>query len=376
MNPNISFYNSESVSAGHPDKICDQISDAIVDMYLAQNPFAHLNIQTLVTTDRVVIAGEVKGAQIDPKAIEDIIRHTVKTIGYDQPGFSYQTLTIDNYLHEQSADIAHAVGEAHNGDYGAGDQGFMFGYACTETETFMPTPIYYAHKLMRNLHHAKLGPDGKCQVTMRYEDNHPVAIEAIVLSTQHHVDLSRSDVEDIVIPIIESSVPNKVSRIIINPAGRFVIGGPEGDTGLTGRKSIVDTYGGAVPHGGGAFSGKDPTKVDRSAAYMMRYLAKNIVAAGLCERCTLQISYAIGENAPVSFSLHTHNSSRVPNELIYNTIQKSFDLSPHGIRVFLKLNKPIYLKTATYGHFGREPEDNGGFSWEKLDSVPLFKALL
>ncbi len=381
------LHTSESVSAGHPDKVCDQISDAIVDAYLAQNPFAHTAIEILATTNRIIIAGEIKGVPLKLSNIDELIRCTIKNIGYDQPGFSYKNVVIENYIHNQSEDIARGVGDASNGDVGAGDQGLMFGYACNENEAYMPAPIYYAHQLLLNLdrtRHAgfkdRLGPDAKSQVTIKYKGRTPEAVEAVVLSTQHHEDLTTDEVYDIVLPVVESTFPPKWSetlgQVYINPTGRFVIGGPEGDTGLTGRKIIVDTYGGAAPHGGGAFSGKDPTKVDRSAAYMMRYLAKNVVASGACDRCTLEVSYVIGKADPLSIYINTHNSEHVPQELLLKNIQRNFDLTPRGIRKFLKLNRPIYLKTASYGHFGRPPEDSGCFSWEQLDSIELFKGLL
>lgn len=387
MTPHFYLHTSESVSSGHPDKVCDQISDALLDAHLAQNPFAHTAIEVLATTDRIIIAGEVKGAHLTNTTIDQVVRDTIKRIGYDQEGFSYRTLAIENFLHSQSEDIARGVGDANNSDFGAGDQGLMFGYACNETEAFMPAPIYYAHKMLHMLDDMrecerghKLGPDAKGQVTIRYEDRNPVAVDAVVLSTQHHEDLSTDDVYDLVIKMIEKVFPPKwaetMGQVYINPTGRFVIGGPVGDTGLTGRKIIVDTYGGAAPHGGGAFSGKDPTKVDRSAAYMMRYLAKNIVAAGLCDRCTLEVSYVIGKSDPLSLYVNTHNSGVVPVEAIQDAISKHFNLTPRGVREFLKLSRPMYLKTATYGHFGREPEENGCFSWEKLNSVDIFKSLL
>ncbi len=388
VSTNYYLHTSESVSAGHPDKVCDQISDAIVDAYLRENPFAHTAIETLATTNRIILAGEVNGAPVPPHNLENIVRRVVEDIGYDQEGFSYKNLEVHNYIHSQSEDIARGVGEGDNGDIGAGDQGLMFGYASNETEAYMPAPLYYAHKLLREIHRVRvtghlkesLGPDAKSQVTIKYADRVPVAVEAVVLSTQHHPDLTTDDVYDLVLPIIEGAFPliwaENLGQIYINPTGRFVIGGPDGDTGLTGRKIIVDTYGGAAPHGGGAFSGKDPTKVDRSAAYMMRYLAKNIVASGACDRCTLEVSYVIGKADPLSLHINTHNSGKVPQELLLKSIQRHFDLTPRGIRRFLKLNRPIYQKTASYGHFGRTPEENGCFSWEKLDSVELFKALL
>lgn len=387
MNNHLYLHTSESVSAGHPDKVCDQISDAILDAYLKENPYAHIAVEAMATTNRVILAGEVTGAFLSHQRIEDIVRDVVKAIGYDQQGFSYKTLELENYIHDQSADIAMGVGNADQRDEGAGDQGLMFGYATNENQAFMPAPLYYAHRVLENLHTLRvnkypdiLGPDAKSQVTVMYEDWVPKYATNIVLSTQHNEDTHSKDLIDIVMPIITDSLPetwaNKVEAFFINPTGRFVIGGPDGDTGLTGRKIIVDTYGGAAPHGGGAFSGKDPTKVDRSAAYMMRYLAKNIVAAGVASRCTIQISYVIGKADPLSLYVNTHNSGKVSNHLILKCIKDNFDLTPKGIRNLLRLNRPIYLPSASYGHFGREPGQNGTFSWEKLDAVDVFTDLL
>jgi S-adenosylmethionine synthetase len=387
MKNNFHFNTSESVSAGHPDKMCDQISDALLDLFLSQNPFAHVAVETLATTDRIILAGEIKGSFINPSIIDDVVRHTIKKIGYDKPGFHYETLTIENYLHEQSEDISRGVGNADSQDMGVGDQGSMIGYACNETEAFLPASIYYAHKLLRNLSIARdkefkdqLGPDAKSQVTIKYTENMPISMESVVLSTQHHPDLMADDLHDIVLPIIKESIPQTwikhLKKIYVNPTGRFVIGGPHGDTGLTGRKIVVDTYGCSVPHGGGSFSGKDPTKIDRSGAYMMRYLAKNIVAAGLCDRCTLQISYVIGRTSPLSLNIDTHHSENVSKEKILQFILTHFDLSLRGITTLLQLNRPIYQVTASYGHFGRTPLECGSFSWEKLDAVDIFKNLL
>jgi len=381
------LHTSESVSAGHPDKVCDQISDAILDACLTQNPYAHCAIETMATTNRVIVAGELRGASLSSEQLDFLVRKIVKQIGYDQAGFSYRNLEIDNYLHEQSEDIARAVGEATAHDEGAGDQGLMFGYACDETEAFMPAPIYYSHLILRNLNHARLtkykdflGPDAKSQVTVEYDGRSPFRTKAVVLSTQHSSDVTSDELFEMVFPIIEDSLPeqwvDQLDEVYINPSGRFVIGGPDGDTGLTGRKIIVDTYGGAAPHGGGAFSGKDPTKVDRSGAYMMRYLAKNIVASGACERCTIQVSYVIGKSDPLSLYINTHNTGKVPSDALHKAVLDHFDLRPKGIRQFLGLNKPIYQRTASYGHFGREPDADGGFSWEELNSVELFQNLL
>ena len=375
------------MAAGHPDKLCDQISDGILDAYLAQNPYAHCAIEVLATTNRVVIAGEVKGSSLSHEQIDFLVRKIIKQVGYDQSGFSFRNVEIDNYLHNQSEDIANAVGEGDNTDEGAGDQGLMFGYACDETETFMPAPLHYAHRIIENLNKARttkyndiLGPDAKSQVTVEYDGRSAFRAKSIVLSSQHSPDITSNDLYDILMPVIEESLPEHwrdlIEEIYINPSGRFVIGGPDGDTGLTGRKIIVDTYGGAAPHGGGAFSGKDPTKVDRSAAYMMRYLAKNMVASGVCERCTLQVSYAIGKAQPLSLYINAHNTHKVPLNLLEKTLTDHFDLTPRGIRHFLNLNRPIYQRTATYGHFGREPDADGGFSWEALNSVNVFQALL
>lgn len=384
MHSNHFLHTSESVSSGHPDKVCDQISDALLDAYLAENPYAHVAVETLATTNRVILAGEVSGASLSHQTIEDIVRSVVEDIGYAQNGFSHRDLILENYIHAQSQDIAQGVGDANDQDTGAGDQGLMFGYATNETEAYMPAPLLYAHKILHNLEHARktqyghiLGPDAKSQVTVLYEGRVPLYAPSIVLSTQHHESISMNEVKEIVTSIIKESLPptwiSKIEDIFINPTGRFVIGGPDGDTGLTGRKIIVDTYGGAAPHGGGAFSGKDPTKVDRSAAYMMRYLAKNIVAANLADRCTLQVSYVIGRAAPLSLYVNTHNTGKISSDRILEAIKNNFDLTPKGIRTHLSLNRPIYRRTAAYGHFGRTPDKDGGFSWEKLDVVDVFK---
>ncbi|SCY45927.1 methionine adenosyltransferase [Microvirga guangxiensis] len=383
------LFTSESVSEGHPDKVCDRISDAVVDAYLAAEPEARVACETLATTNRVVIAGEVRGpASITKDKVIELARDAIKDIGYEQEGFHWKNAEIDVYLHAQSAHIAQGVDAAGNKDEGAGDQGIMFGYACNETPELMPAPIYYAHKILENLtaarkakqgDAAKLGPDAKSQVTVRYENGKPVAATQIVLSTQHlDENLSSDDVRAIVEPYIRQTLPEGwISADTIwhvNPTGKFVIGGPDGDCGLTGRKIIVDTYGGAAPHGGGAFSGKDPTKVDRSAAYAARYLAKNVVAAGLADRCTLQLSYAIGVAKPLSIYVDLHETGKVSEDKLEAVLMEVMDLTPRGIRTHLGLNKPIYARTAAYGHFGRKPDTDGGFSWERTDLAPKLKS--
>ena len=382
------LFTSESVAEGHPDKICDRISDAIVDAYLTADPHSRVAVETLCTTNLVVLAGEVRGpASVTPALIEQIARAAIKDVGYEQDGFHWQKAKVDIHIHAQSADIARGVDAAGNKDEGAGDQGIMFGYACRETEALMPAPLHYAHAILKSLAEARhsgaepgLGPDAKSQVTLLYEDGRPVKATSVVVSTQHAERLSQDEVREIVRPHVVNTLPQgwmcPEDEFYVNPTGRFVIGGPDGDTGLTGRKIIVDTYGGASPHGGGAFSGKDPTKVDRSAAYACRYLAKNVVAAGLADRCTIQVSYAIGVSKPLSVYVETHGTGRVPEETLASALQKLVDLSPRGIREHLQLNRPIYARTAAYGHFGRAPEPDGGFSWEKLDLVePLLRAV-
>ncbi len=394
------LFTSESVSEGHPDKVCDRISDEVVDLFFKEAAKAGMDAskvrvacETLATTNRVVIAGEVR-TSLDEKTMKSrvkaVARRAIRDIGYEQDGFHWKTAKIDVLLHPQSVDIAQGVDEGGNKDVGAGDQGIMFGYACTETPELMPAPIYYAHKILENLTKArkarergceKLGPDAKSQVTVRYENGRPAAVTQIVLSTQHlDESMSSDDVRSIVEPIIRETLNGleieKDCKWWINPTGKFLIGGPDGDTGLTGRKIIVDTYGGAAPHGGGAFSGKDPTKVDRSAAYAARYLAKNIVAAKLAERCTIQLSYAIGVAQPLSIYVNTHGTGKVADDRLETAIAKVMDLSPRGIREHLGLNQPIYARTAAYGHFGRKSSRDGGFSWEKTDLVkPLKDAL-
>ena len=378
------LFTSESVSEGHPDKVCDRISDAIVDAHLALDPEARVALETLTTTNRIVLAGEVRGRPPVPaEEMVEIARRAVRAIGYEQDGFHWRTADVDCLVHEQSVDIAQGVDAAGNKDEGAGDQGIMFGYACRETDALMPAPIHFAHKILQDLAalrhggETRLGPDAKSQVTLRYEDGHPVGATSVVVSTQHGEGVSDEDVRAIVIPVIERALPEgwmcPMDALYINPTGRFVIGGPDGDAGLTGRKIIVDTYGGAAPHGGGAFSGKDPTKVDRSAAYACRYLAKNVVAAGLARRCLIQISYAIGIADPLSVYVDLSGTGEVDEDRLGRTLREVMDLTPKGIRTHLGLNRPIYERTATYGHFGRTPEDDGGFSWERTDLVDALK---
>jgi len=372
-------FTSESVSEGHPDKICDRISDAIVDTFLAVEPEARCGVETLVTTNRVVLAGEVRGpASITSEKLIDVARNAIREIGYEQDNFHWQSAAIKCLIHGQSTDIAQGVDAAGNKDEGAGDQGMMFGYACNETPEWMPAPIFYAHAILRVLSEARhagktpsLGPDAKSQVTLQYVDGRPVRAAKLVVSVQHSERVETSEVREIVRPYVVATLPEgwmcDDENFLVNPTGRFVIGGPDGDAGVTGRKIIVDTYGGAAPHGGGAFSGKDPTKVDRSAAYAARYLAKNVVAAGLSERCTIQIAYAIGVAKPLSFYVDTAGAA--DEQKLATVLQELMDLSPRGIRTHLKLNRPIYTRTSAYGHFGRQPDADGGFSWEKLDLV-------
>ena len=379
------IFTSESVSEGHPDKVCDIISDSVLDLYLSKFPESRVACETLVTTNTVVIAGEVRGPEIKSDEIEKLIRSRVKDIGYEQEGFHWKNLKFTNYLHSQSQDIAAGVDSSGNKDEGAGDQGIMFGYACTETKDLMPAPISYSHKVLQLMSEARksgkekfLKPDSKSQFSVIYEKGKPKGISSIVVSTQHDESVDQEKVKEIVRPYVLSVIPKgwmcDEKNFYVNPTGRFVIGGPDGDTGLTGRKIIVDTYGGAAPHGGGAFSGKDPTKVDRSAAYVARYLAKNIVAAGVSEKCLIQLSYAIGVSQPLSIYIDLFNGEDNKSKKIEEIISKNFNLSPRGIRELLKLNKPIYQKTAAYGHFGRQPEDNGSFSWEKTDLIKYFQS--
>jgi S-adenosylmethionine synthetase len=382
------LFTSESVSEGHPDKVCDRISDAVVDAYLSADPYSRVACETLATTNQVVLAGEVRGpASVTKELLESVTRQAIRDIGYEQDGFHWKTSRVDILIHQQSADIAQGVDALGNKDEGAGDQGIMFGYACRETPEFMPAPIYYAHQILRSLAEARhsgaepgLGPDAKSQVTLQYIDGKPVKATSVVVSTQHGADLEQSQVREIVRPHVLNVLPKgwmcAEEEFYVNPTGRFVVGGPDGDCGLTGRKIIVDTYGGAAPHGGGAFSGKDPTKVDRSAAYAARYLAKNVVAAGLAERCTIQLSYAIGVSKPLSVYVDTHDTGKIEEERLSQALQQVMDLSPRGIREHLGLSRPIYARTTAYGHFGRTPDADGGFSWEKVDLASELKAAI
>ena len=382
------LFTSESVSEGHPDKVCDIISDYIVDDFLAQdNPEnSRIALETMVTTNQVVISGEVRGPDGYNCDYESLARKAVKEIGYEQKKFNWKDFSFLSFVHEQSGDIAIGVDQNQDKDQGAGDQGIMFGYACKETPNLMPAPIYYSHLILSNLAKARkdkkiigIQPDSKSQVTLKYQDGKPVACNEIVVSTQHDKNLSSNDVYEIVLPFIKETMPNEWltnTEFHINPTGIFVTGGPDGDTGLTGRKIIVDTYGGAAPHGGGAFSGKDPTKVDRSAAYIARYLAKNVVAANLAEKCTIQLAYAIGISRPLSFYVNTHETGKVDNHKLIKKLNMLVDLTPRGIRDHLKLHAPIYKSSAAYGHFGRDPGNDGSFSWEKIDLVDELKNLL
>ena len=386
MSTNDYLFTSESVSEGHPDKVSDRISDAVVDAYLTADPHSRVACETLTTTNRIVLAGEIRGPEsMDPSGMEDVARHAVRDIGYEQDGFHWKNAEVAIYLHMQSTDIAMGVDSSGNKDEGAGDQGIMFGYACTETPALMPAPIYYSHAILKSLAEARhsgaepgLGPDSKSQVTLLYSNGKPVKATSVVVSTQHAEELDQDTVREIVRPHVVNVLPEgwmcPEDEFYVNPTGRFVIGGPDGDCGLTGRKIIVDTYGGAAPHGGGAFSGKDPSKVDRSAAYAARYVAKNVVAAGLAERCVIQVSYAIGVSKPLSVYINTEGTGRVDDEKLSNVLQEMVDLSPRGIRERLQLSRPIYARTAAYGHFGRDPEPDGGFSWEKTDLVDDLKA--
>ena len=371
------IFTSESVSWGHPDKIADQISDAILDEYLKDDPHARVAVEAMVTTNRIILAGEVRGSGEITKRLPDIARKIVQDVGYDFGGFDYKKLDIANYVHEQSPHIAQGVDAANKEDEGAGDQGLMFGYACDETEELMPAPIYYSHRLLENIFSdiktgklQALGPDAKTQITVQYKGNEPIGTKAIVLSIQHREGVSQSEIRELLRPYLLKTLPKgwmcEEDQFYINPTGKFVIGGPDGDAGLTGRKIIVDTYGGAAPHGGGAFSGKDPSKVDRSAAYMARYIAKNIVGNGLASACTIQLSYAIGVSKPISFYINTHGTGKVNEYELTELIQNKLILTPWGIRQHLGLGKPIYKETSTYGHFGRKPVGNK-FPWEKID---------
>ena len=379
------IFTSESVGEGHPDKLCDRVSDAIVDAYLNADPYSRVAAECLATTGFLCIAGETRGpASIDRDLIETIARHAVRDIGYKQEEFHWEKIKVDVRLHAQSADIAQGVDASGNKDEGAGDQGIMFGYACRETETLMPAAIHYSHAILKSLAEArhsgalfKLGPDAKSQVSLEYVNGKPVRATSVVVSTQHDASASQEEVREMVRPHVENILPAgwmcDETQFYVNPTGRFVIGGPDGDSGLTGRKIIVDTYGGAAPHGGGAFSGKDPTKVDRSAAYAARHAAKNIVAAGLADRCTIQVSYAIGVSHPISLYVNTHGTGKYSDDAIAQALQVVADFRPRAIRERLNLNKPIYARTAAYGHFGRAPEPDGGFTWEKNDLVQALK---
>jgi S-adenosylmethionine synthetase len=381
------FFTSESVSEGHPDKVCDRVSDAVVDLFLGKDPQSRVACETMTTTNQIILAGEVRcGAPIDGDEIEAVARAAVKDIGYEQDGFHWKNSTFQNFLHEQSADIAMGVDASGNKDEGAGDQGIMFGYATDETPEYMPAPIQFSHQILKDMakvrksgERPEFEPDAKSQVTLRYENGRPVGVESVVVSTQHTEGFSPDDIRTLVRPIVQNVLPEgwfpPEDEFYVNPTGNFVIGGPDGDAGLTGRKIIVDTYGGAAPHGGGAFSGKDPTKVDRSAAYACRWLAKNVVAAGLSAKCTIQVSYAIGVAKPLSLYVDLHETGEVDPAKLEKTLMQLADLSPRGIRERLGLSRPIYARTAAYGHFGREPEADGGFSWEKLDLVDDLKSI-
>ena len=386
MKNNKYLFTSESVSEGHPDKVCDRISDMVVDSYLSKDPYSRVACETLSTTNKVVLAGETRGPKIDKEEIISKVRECIKDIGYDQKGFSWKSANIETFLHEQSADIAMGVDSKDNKDEGAGDQGIMFGYACTETKELMPAPIHFSHKILRLMAEDRkknilqgIEPDSKSQVTMLYENNKPIKVTSVVISTQHSKDLNQEKVKNLILPYIKKSIPEEYIKdleqkeIYINPTGQFIIGGPDGDTGLTGRKIIVDTYGGAAPHGGGAFSGKDPTKVDRSAAYAARYLAKNIVSSGVSKKCLIQLAYAIGVSKPLSIFIKLAEEDQEKVGEIKKIIDQNFDLSPRGIREMLQLNNPIYEITSSYGHFGRKPSNSGEFSWEKTDKADLFK---
>ena len=380
------LFTSESVSEGHPDKVCDRISDMVVDTYLAKEPFSRVACETLTTTNKVVLAGETRGPEIKKDDLIQKVRNCIKDIGYEQKGFHWKNCNIDVHLHSQSADIAMGVDSKGNKDEGAGDQGIMFGYACNETEVLMPAPIYYSHKILELMAADrkkgtadKLEPDSKSQVTMMYENGKPTKVTSIVISTQHSPDVNQSQVKEIVRPYLEKAIPKELllefeeEKFYVNPTGQFIIGGPDGDSGLTGRKIIVDTYGGAAPHGGGAFSGKDPSKVDRSAAYAARYIAKNIVASKIADKCLIQLAYAIGVSKPLSIYVDLFDGDDDKSKHVEKLIKNNFDLSPRGIREMLSLNKPIYECTAAYGHFGRKPGANGAFSWEKTDKIDIFK---
>ena len=380
------LFTSESVSEGHPDKVCDRISDMVVDTYLSKEPLARVACETLTTTNKVVLAGETRGPEIKKEDLIQKVRECIKDIGYEQKGFHWKNCDVDVHLHSQSADIAMGVDSSGNKDEGAGDQGIMFGYACNETEVLMPAPIYYSHKILelmaldrKNGSADKLEPDSKSQVTMMYENGKPKKVTSVVISTQHSPKVNQAQVKEIVRPYLEKAIPKELlnelkdEEFYVNPTGQFIIGGPDGDSGLTGRKIIVDTYGGAAPHGGGAFSGKDPSKVDRSAAYAARYVAKNVVASKIADKCLIQLAYAIGVSKPLSIYVDLFDGDEEKSKYVEKLINDNFDLSPRGIREMLSLNKPIYECTSAYGHFGRKPASNGEFSWEKTDKMGVFK---
>ncbi len=380
------LFTSESVSEGHPDKVSDRISDMVVDTYLSEDPYSRVACETLTTTNKVVLAGEVRGPNINKDDLIIKVRDCIKDIGYDQEGFTWKEATkIECHLHSQSADIAMGVDSSGNKDEGAGDQGIMFGYACNETEELMPAPIHYSHKILRLMAKDRksgklknIEPDSKSQVTFEYLDGKPLRVKSVVISSQHSPDVNQNDVRELLRPYMLNSIPSQFlegfneNEFYVNPTGNFVIGGPDGDCGLTGRKIIVDTYGGAAPHGGGAFSGKDPTKVDRSAAYAARYIAKNVVASKITDKCLIQLAYAIGVSKPLSIYVNLFDNDLKKNKFVEEKIRENFDLSPRGIREMLSLNKPIYEKTSAYGHFGRQPEKNGAFSWENTDKLNIF----
>jgi len=380
------LFTSESVSEGHPDKVADRISDSILDRYLKEDPQSRVAVETMVTTNRIIVAGEVRGSEaVTPEVLEETARGAVRDIGYEQPGFHWKEAEFMSYVHSQSEDIALGVDASHNKDEGAGDQGIMFGYACRETDVLMPAPIQYAHEILKSMaadrHSGKapgLEPDSKSQISLQYENGKPVRATSVVVSTQHKPDFTGADLREYIRGHVLEVLPEgwmcPEDEFYVNPTGQFVVGGPDGDTGLTGRKIIVDTYGGAAPHGGGAFSGKDPTKVDRSAAYMARYLAKNVVAAGMAENCLIQLSYAIGVSKPLSVYVNLFNTGQVDEDKLSRLFMEMVDLSPRAIRERLELNRPIYAKTAAYGHFGRHPREDGSFSWEKTDLVDILKA--
>jgi S-adenosylmethionine synthetase len=386
MKSNSYFFTSESVSEGHPDKVCDRISDMVVDTYLAQEPYSRVACETLTTTNKVILAGETRGPEIKKDELIQNVRSCIKDIGYEQKGFHWKNCNIDVHLHSQSSDIAMGVDSKGNKDDGAGDQGIMFGYACDETEVLMPAPIYYSHRILELMAidrkkgiADKLEPDSKSQITMMYENEKPTKVTSVVISTQHSSEIDQSQVKEIVRPYLEKSIPKnllsglKEEEFYVNPTGQFIIGGPDGDTGLTGRKIIVDTYGGAAPHGGGAFSGKDPSKVDRSAAYAARYVAKNVVASKIANKCLIQLAYAIGVSKPLSIYVNLFDDDEKKSKHVQKLIKDNFDLSPRGIREMLSLNKPIYECTSAYGHFGRKPGPDGSFSWEKIDKTSIFE---